>query len=582
MLQVRHTPAISPGGDISLDPLKRMFGLIHMSTRSKNAWISDPWGQIGRGLVLILAFTMPFIGRLDSIPLSTGGVLPVASLLGLIIPLFAIASVSTGGAHKLHGRWVLPVVIAAGLLAGSGSLAHGKDPILAVAALWEPILLVTGVAILFSGHPTERLGLLATLIISTLFATTIGFGELFRLPGAESFAQLFHDAPEPWQLLIRLTGPLKHAEALSWLTAAMIPLLAGASLTVKGKKREILLLLIGFLWLATLFTLSFGAPVAALAGILVVMTGRSGERRSMAGLSIPLVLGVLLALLNPAFRARWGPHQEPIGFTVQALTTMEAANEDSLSVTLVNTGPVAWNEDFETGYHVLYPESSNDHKPIRMLRGGWVSKSIDRVVAPSEEVSISLPFRSLEGSGFLVLDLKGPGGLFSQYRGPPYLLLFQSDLPGEPNRLGRVMQVRSEEYVEAANAALKRGGGQRLPDLAEIWRDVYTLLEARPWFGLGPGATESLLGYNSRNMFLEITVAGGWIGLGIFIIMVLALNIGLLMRESLEAVVMSGVLFAAVLHGMFAYALDDPSVQAAAMLLLGVAWAIAFEPMNSD
>ncbi|HEX03889.1 MAG TPA: hypothetical protein ENH10_01865 [Bacteroidetes bacterium] len=383
-------------------------------------------------------------------------------------------------------------------------------------------------------------------------------------------------------MLIRLTGPLKHAEALSWLTAAMIPLLAGAALTVTGKKREILLLLIGILWLATLLTLSFGAPIAALAGVLVIMAGRAGERGSMAGLSIPLLLGVLLALFNPAFRARWGPHEEPIGFTVQALTTIEAANEDSLLITLVNPGPVAWDETFETGYHILYPESLSEREPIRLLRGGWVSKSINQNVAPGEQVTVTLPFRSYEETGFLVLDLKGPGGLVSQYGGPPYLLMFQSDFPGEHNRLGRVINVKSEKYIRAANVALQRGSTQLLPDLVEVWRDVYALLGARPWFGLGPGATESLLGYNSRNLFLEITVAGGWIGLGVFIIMILGLNVGLLVRDSLEAIVMSGVLFTAVLHGMFAYALDDPSVRATVMLLLGVAWAIAFEPRDSE
>jgi hypothetical protein len=544
--------------------------------------MEDPWGQIGRALVLILAFTMPFVGRLDSVPLSTGRVLPAASLLGLIIPLFAIASAATGGAKRLYGRWMLPIVLAFGLLAGLGATTYGRDPILSVAALWEPTLLVAGVAVLFAGHPTERLALFATLILSTLFAVTLGFGELFRIQAFENFVSIFHDSPETWQLLLRLTGPLSHAEALAWLCAVLIPVLAGAAMTVHGKKREILLLLLGIFWLATLLTLSFGAPIAALAGTLVVMTTRASIKRSVVGFSVPLILGVLVATMNPAFRARWGPYQEPVGFTVQALTALESVSEDSLAVTLVNPGPVSWEKGFETGYHVLYPESQDDREPVKLLRGGWISKTIDQHVAPGEEVSITLPFRSHEESGFIVLDLKGPGGLFSQYRGSPYLLLFQSDLPGETNRLGRLMHVRSEKYVRAANDALNRGSGLNILSMTEIWRDVYSLLGARPWFGLGPGASESLLGYNSRNLFLEITVSGGWIGLGLSVILILGLNIGLLVRESLEGYVLSGAIFAAVLHGMSAFALDDPSVRAAAMLLIGVAWAVAFEPLEAD
>ena len=545
-------------------------------------WIADPWGQIGRGLVLILALTMPFVGRLDSIPLTTGRVLPVASLLGLIIPLFAIASATSGGSKRLYGRWMLPAVLAICLLSGLGAITRGRDPVLAVAALWEPLLLITGVAVLFAGRPTERLGLYTSLVLSSLIAVTLGFGELFRVRALENLTAIFHDSPETWQLLLRLTGPLRHAEALAWLCAAMIPLLTGAAISLRGKKRDVVLLLVGIFWLATLLTLSFGAPIAALAGVLVVMATHAGVRRNLRGISVPLLLGVLIAIMNPAFRARWGPYQEPVGFTVQALTTLESVNEDSLAVTLINPGPVAWQSGFETGYHVLYPETLNDSEPIRLMRGGWVSKTIKHHVAPGEEVSVTLPFRSHEESGFIVLDLKGPGGLVSQYHGSPYLLLFQSDLPGERNRLGRLMHVRSEKYVRAANDALNRGAGLLPPSMTDVWRDVYVLLDARPWFGLGPGASESLLGYNSRNLFLEITVAGGWVGLAASVILILGLNIGLLARESLEGFALSGVIFAAVLHGMSAFALDDPSVRAAAMLLIGAAWAVAFEARDPD
>ncbi len=556
--------------------------LTDMTQRSRHLWADDPWGQIGRGLILILAFTMPFVGRLDAIPLSTGRLLPAASLLGLIIPLFAIASVATGGAYKLRGRWALPIVLGLALLAGLGAVSRGSDPILSVAALWEPVLLVAGVAILYSGHPTERLAALAALVLSTLLALAMGFGELFRIPAVENAVRIFHDAPEAWQLLLRLTGPFTHADAMSWICAVLTPLLAGAAMSVEGKKRELMLLLVGIFWLGTLMTLSFGAPIAALAGILVVMTAKAGIRHSVAGLSIPLLIGVVIALFNPAFRARWGPYQEPVGFTVRALTALESYEQDSLAVTLVNPGPVSWQAGFETGYHVLYPESLDDRGPVRFLRGGWVSAPLAQHVEPGEEISITLPFRSHEEQGFIVIDLKGPGGLFSQYRASPYLLLFQSDLPGEPNRLGRLMHVRSDKYLQAANDALNRGGGLANPPLAEIWRDVYALLGARPWFGLGPGASEALLGYNSRNLFLEVTVAGGWIGLGATVILILALNIGLLTRESLEGFVLSGALFAAVLHGMSAFALDDPSVRAAAMLLIGIAWAVAFEPYDEE
>ncbi len=88
----------------------------------------------------------------------------------------------------------------------------------------------------FAGHPIERLGLYTSLVLSSLIAVTLGFGELFRVRALENLVAIFHDSPETWQLLIRLTGPLSHAEALAWLCAVMIPLLTDGA--VRGIGQE--------------------------------------------------------------------------------------------------------------------------------------------------------------------------------------------------------------------------------------------------------------------------------------------------------------------------------------------------------
>ena len=535
-------------------------------------------------MTMLLALTLPFHAQLEQLHLTSTIPLPVVSILALLTALSATALLIRGDI-KLPRGWVLFVLlfVLTGV-SGFGALSRGGDPLLTIAEIWSALILVGAVAVLYSGQSTERWGVLTAFVISTFVASLLAVGQTLSIPGSEALVRMLGGSPDKWSLMPKANGPMANGELLAWTIAVLLPIVAAGVLAVEGKRRDIGAFVIAILWWAMLSTYSLIAPLASLIGVLMVVASRYGLKRSYPGIAVALLLGSLLALSNPVLRARWGRNPNPVNMVVRSATWIdEAVARDSLYFTLVNPGPMAWPRGFDVGYHIIYPTMNGEGETDRLMRGGWVSRELEKRVGVGETVELVLPFIGQVRSGFITPDLRSGDGYLSTENGLRYVFLYRLENRYGSRDSGTLYPVDAPNIVRTVHETIQRGQPNQ-PDRSreEVLQDAFSVMQARPLVGLGGGASKALLGYDSRSLFIEAAIGYGWIGLGILFVILAALNMGLLARNTLESIALSGTLLTLAIHGIVAFVHTDLSAVVFTSIFAGLAWAAAFGPKEDD
>lgn len=555
-----------------------------VDTREQNRPTRDPIGAVGRGMTMLLALTLPFHTQLERLELTNTIPLPVVSILALLTALAATAKLIRGDL-KLPRGWILFVLlfVLTGV-SGFGAISRGGDALLTIAEIWSALILVGAVAVLYSGQTVERWGVLTAFVVSTFVASLLAVGQSLAIPGSEALVRMLGGSPDRWSLMPKANGPMENGELLAWTIAVLLPIVSAGVLAVEGKRRDIGAFVIAILWWAMLSTYSLIAPLAALIGVLMVVASRFGLKRSYPGIAVALLLGTLLALSNPVLRARWGRNPQPVNMVVRSATWIdEAVARDSLYFTLVNPGPMAWPRGFDVGYHIIYPAMDNEGPTDRLMRGGWVSRELQKKVGVGESVELVLPFIGQVRSGFISPDLRNGDGYLSTENPLKYVFLYRLDSRFGQQDSGTLYPVDQPNIVKTVHETLQRGQADKADrSREEVLQDAFSLMQARPLVGLGSGATKALLGYDSRSLFIETAVGYGWIGIGMLFVILAALNMGLLARNTLETIALSGTLLTLAIHGIVSYVHTGLSAVVFTSILAGLIWAAAFGPKEDE
>ena len=543
----------------------------------------DPIGAFGRGMTMLLALALPFLSQLENLRISSNLPLPVVSLLALFVALSATAKIIRGEVRLKRGWGVAVVVFLMVVLSGFGIHARGGDVLLGIAQVLSALILVVSVAVHYAGERTERIAVLTAIVLSSFCAALLAVGQSLSIPGAEILSHLLGGHADSWSLLPRASGPMANGDVLAWTLAITLPFATAGVVALHGWQRDIAALIVAILWWGMLSTYSLIAPLAAIVGVLVVIASRASLKKPYAGVAIALLLSTVLALTNPVLRARWSQQPQPVDMVVRSVTTIdEQAVDDSLYFTIVNPGPMPWPRGFEIGYHILYP-AVDGPDGSRLMRGGWVSRQLEQRVRSGEQIEMVLPFVGELDRGFISPDLRYGDGLLTTEKGLKYVFAFRASRQHGSRNLDVLLPIQDPVYLQAVYESIERGQSKkRLRSREEVLRDAFSLMQARPYLGLGAGATTNLLGYDARSMFIEAAVSYGWIGFALLFLILAVVNMGLLARGSLETIALSGTLLVVSIHGIAAYVHNDLSVVVASSILLGLAWTAAYGPVEES
>ncbi len=536
----------------------------------------DPAGELGRGVLVLLALTVPFASELRLLPLPGSEVqIPVLPLL-----LLLATSAALWRAYRLnppaapYGYLLMFLLLLTGISSAGMGLWQG-DVWAGFAKSWGFLFLTAAVAVLYKGLPVERYGLVTTLLLATTIPAILTVSQAISTP---------FQTPVGLEILQPLAGVFPVGEHVALLCALLLPPLIAGSFLLTGRRRQVLLLILALFWSAVLFSFSVSVPFAALAGILALVLAVRHDPARHWGVTVVLMGVVLLGALHPALRARWSSNQPPLNLAVRAVMMLQnTPASDSLHFTLYNPGPLDWTEEMELGYHVFHQVPGGRGEELELVRGGWISRKITSKVASGTHTEVTLPFFSRSPVGFLLPGIRDEA-VDSRLRGySGALFLFHAREEGGVYRINSLLDTRKPAALQAAAHALSRGEGSRgFRDGTAEREDVLALTRLRPLAGLGPGATEGLLGQPAARLYLEMLVSYGWVGT-LFILLALGwLLFRLLLRGTMESCMLASSLLVLLFHGLVGNGFTSPSIQLTAALLLGLALAHLVEHRDRE
>jgi hypothetical protein len=196
-----------------------------------------------------------------------------------------------------------------------------------------------------------------------------------------------------------------------------------------------------------------------------------------------------------------------------------------------------------------------------------------------------LPFQTEEERGFVLPDLRGPGGWFGQVYGYPYLMAYRATLEyhrGQTTpeyRLDVLVPMRDNDLLREARRmitpALKND--QRVP-LMSAWRDALQFARARPVLGFGAGAMQDMLEEKPRSLVLEILVSFGVLGILAFLTLLVILLHRLVNRKSLESITLLAIFAVILLMSATQNLIAEMPITGLVAVLLGLAFSAIFHP----
>lgn len=538
----------------------------------------DLYAHWGRGLTLALALAATFLDQLDRIPIGQGHTLPLTTLLMFIVVVLAVGSVIRSGTSLKRWFFVPPLLMIVVLIATLG--ASGREgAFVEMTRVWSLILFATAVAIHFAEQSLERVGVLTAAVLGGMAAALLALGDFFGISATREVLNFAVTSQSSWSLFLRPTGPFANAEALGWMMAILTPIAAAGVFVVEGRRQELIALTFALLWAGLVASLSYSAPVAALTGLLILLLSRTGLSKPYPGLPFLLAGISLLMALSPVVKARWSSDPHPIDAVTESVDVLDGDfTDDSLQVVLTNEGMVRWPKSWEAGVHLLRVQGVSDDN-LHLRVSGWMSEPLGQTIDPGQAAQIKIPFETDPGPGFLVVDLHGPGGYLSAKEGLTAVIAYHSRVDEDGYlRIGALSLVRSEVSLFAVVRALRdEMPPQQRQSRMSTWRDAVSLLKGRPLTGLGPGAMQSLLGYNSGNLYLQTAVDEGLIGVVALLSTLLVLFVALSLRRDTEGTLYAALMVVVLVYGALDYVHDQQSISVFSALLVGLAWSVGFE-----
>ncbi|MFH0881893.1 MAG: hypothetical protein V2A56_02830 [bacterium] len=540
--------------------------------------VRDPYTHWGRGLSLALALAATILDPLDHLPIGRGHTIPLTTILMFVVVVLAVGSVIRHGTSLRRWYFVPPLLMGVVLIGTLGGLGR-EGSFVAMVRVWSLILFATAVAIHFAEQSLERVGVLTAAVLGGMGAALLALGDFFGISSTREFLNLHPSVHSTWSLFMRPSGPFEDAEALGWMMALLAPVAAAGVFVVGGKRRELIALAFALLWAGLVASLSYSAPIAALTGLLILLLSRTAMSKPYPGLPFLLAAVSLMMAMNPVVKARWNSDIRPINAVAEAVDVLDGAfADDSLQIVIANEGSLRWPKNWEAGVHLLKVKQISDDN-LELKTSSWMGQPLSQKIEPGESSVVQFPFRAVPGSGFLVVDLRGPGGFLSLKEGVASVITFRCTVDTDGFlRLGGLTLVRSEVTLFAVMRALREEMplGQR-QNRWSAWCDAVALLKGRPFTGLGPGAMQSLLGYNSGNLYLQTAVDQGLVGVVVLLGTLLVLFVALSLRRDAEGTLYAALMIVVLVYGMLDYVHDHLSVAVFSALLFGLAWAVGFE-----
>jgi len=549
----------------------------------KEAIERDRFAHWGRGLTVALALALPLLDSLDSVPIPGSKAIPIVTLLMLLISLLAVGSVIRSGTD-LKRWWIAPLLLmGVVLLGGSGAIHRSGQPLWDIARVWSLILLSTAVAIHYAGQKLERTGVLTAVLFGGLIAAIFGILEFLGWPVTHELAKNGVHPDSRWSILLRTDGPFNSAEEYAWFLAVMLPVMTLTVYTLQGRKRDLAALGFAVLWAGIIASLSMTVALVSLLAVLIIVFSKVGFKNPYPGLPFTLSVITLLMALSPVVRARWQSTEPPVQVIVEEMESLKSVDEpDSLSVILTNGGRVAWSSHWQAGLQVFgIQEYARDDDLFRWR--GWMGHELGKRVRPGESITLHFPAPA-EGRGVFAVDLLGPSGFLSTTEGLSYVITWQGDREDwgmeQADEFGVVKDLATLRMVEGL--LYENLGGSDKHGRFETWRDALSLHRAKPLFGLGAGSMQEMLGFDARNIHLQLLVNYGIVGTVLVYGLLVLLAVRLAARGTREANLYLLLLFTLLLLGTFEYVLDQLPASVLTSILLGIAWASAFSQQPEE
>jgi hypothetical protein len=361
----------------------------------------------------------------------------------------------------------------------------------------------------------------------------------------------------------RLSGSFEYPNTAAAYFAMSLPIVWWSPL------RLVLRLCASFvLWCATVLTFSKGALVAIPVALLLA---RSKEwKRAVVLVTIGIASYLILLPLNPYLIERIHAPAERNTTAAEYGTDWNTLQQqpgkfDIASLTIRNSGVNTWRVNGRGRVSLGYrwwdtvAEAFLDEKPIVTL--------LPHNIVSGESTRIQAAFRTPERPGryLLVFELFSDLNWFSWMHVVP--LLIQADIKPNADRIVQTADV-SALYKRGQRPGLLGAGVGRLA----LWTAALKIFQTHP-FGIGPdnyrleygkylGATRWDTKVYSNNLYLEILVGSGVLGLTAFLIM-----LGMRRWDSDAASMGAGIF---LVHGVVDVFLMATPVYFAFWLLLGM------------
>lgn len=385
--------------------------------------------------------------------------------------------------------------------------------------------------IVAGGWPLARRFALA-LIAGAAVSAALGLVELTERPAALALLAHFKEQPTLAGGLLRLSATFSYANIAAMYFEAVLPIaLAGAALADRRRDQALIGAAAVALYAATLLTYSRAAlftanvVVALIALGAVLMRRRAPGAWRVAGLCAGLlVISLGLLALSPSFQTRIA---EPdvdrwyrASYAAHPLPGIAPNATISATVTIRNEGLVTWTSaglrPVALSYHWL------DARSRLVVRYNGRRTAMPAPVAPGQAITLVAPVQAPLAPGKYILAwdmVVENGGWFSE-RGNPV-----AELP--------VMVAGAPVLSRPAPAPEPANRPQRIVALpppiprSQLWRGAILLWRAHPLLGIGPDVFRHVYGpalglgqwddrIHTNNLYLEILVGAGVVGLALF------------------------------------------------------------------
>jgi hypothetical protein len=438
----------------------------------------------------------------------------------------------------------------------------------------------------------RRLGL--ALVVGAGISAACGLLEITEWPVVLNALAIFKDQPTTAGGLLRLSATFAYANIAAMYYEAILPIaLVGIAVVARWRARAGLAIGAAILYLATLLTYSRAALLSSTAVVAVVVlaalawrwwagpAGRAAGRRVVGlGALLAVVLGALLTA-SPTFRVRIA---EPdvdrwyrAEYAVAPIARLAPNELIHTPVTVRNAGLVAWRSDgvrpIRLAYHWL------DAQTRLVVRYNGHRTPLPQPVAPGESARFDALVQAPEQPGryLLIWDMVSEASGWFSERGTPVIEL-PVTVAGAPASHPQRLEVRPPP-----------------PARRDLWSAALRFALARPALGIGPDVFRHVYGpalglavwddrIHTNNLYIELLVGTGAIGLAIFLGLIAATGwaarrvVAKLLTPAAAAppipiwalVGASAALAAFLLHGLLDMFLEYSATYMLLWILLGV------------